>query len=416
MDLNLPCYLVVLCALVTGCASVQRGTRLLGDDYPRREGPIVAQVSTSQWGGLRVLFNGRTSGLEDEQMGWIAGTPAEIVALFEKAGVRVAPPEVDFSQYVVVGVAGEDSWCTSEITSMTIDARGVVELRYEKPTTCPATGQCSCPEAGVRHAEVVAVPRRWLGRHLVFEGKRAAFRFDVPGPGPTLQRPVAPASPGDFSHGELVELPPQGHMTLRTLRNHSEVWVTHDSDGSVSVFSPSYISNEQPYLGIALRFGALGRFWEGYDAHGRYVHGVPFGGSEGRPLQGYPSKRLDDTHVLVGEPAQILAGPIQPRDQAPILDGPNRAYTQLPLGSSWDALADGTVGLLDLDVVATRSSGVRLCKLPLQSGTRPVGCPENAPFVAEYPRKLQLLQIVIDKGPIVVLRQGKLAKILDTPP
>ncbi len=255
----------------------------------------------------------------------------------------------------------------------------------------------------------------WGAARQLFKSARAAFRFDVPGLGPALQRPVTPASPGDFSHAELVELPPKGHMALRTLRNHSEVWVTHDRDDSVSVFSPSYFHIERPYLGIALHFRALGRFLEGYDAHGRYVHGVPFLGAEGRPLQGYRCKRQGDTHVLIGDPAQIPPGPIQPRDEAPILDGPNRAYTQVPHVLSWDALADGTVGLLDLDVVATPSSGVRLCKLPLPSSARLAGCPENAPFVAEFPRELHVKRIT-NSGPIVVLRQGRIAKILGKPP
>jgi hypothetical protein len=413
-------FVVALALLVTGCTGAIGGTPLFGPEFPAGERTVVARVSTADADGFRVLYKGRTSGGDFDQSGWIAGTGSQLARLWENVGIRTSPPDVDFTRYVVVGLVGGGAVCISEVTAATIDVHGVVELDYDKPTTCPVTGQCTCQDALTRVAEVVAIPRRWLGKQLEFVSARAAFRFDVPEPehSPTVTQPAKLVTPGDFARAELVELPPKGHLALRTLRNNLQVWVTHDRDGSVSVFSANYQQKNEPYLGSPLRWSELGRFTDGYDAHGRCVYGVAPDLGRVESPQGYASKRHDESHVLVGAPVTIPPGPIQPRDEAPILDGPDRAYTQLQPLPGWDALADGNVGLVDLDIVMAPSSGVRLCKAPLPKEPHAdySGCPRSAPFIGEYSRGKPDGHIVAFYGPFVVHRQGSTAKILAKPP
>ena len=411
---------IALGLLATGCAGAFSGKRLVGEDSPSRKGPFVARVSTAEPDGLRVLFKGTAFGGYDEQSGWIAGTATQFGTLWKKVGLRSPPPDVDFSRYVAVGLAGRGGVCTSEVTHVTVDARGVLELQYAKPTRCPATGLCACEDVATHVAEVVAVPRRLLGKRLEFVGEHAAFLFDVPEPEQAfpVARSATPVNPGDFSRAERVELPPKGHMTLRTLRNNSEVWVTHDPDGSVSVFSSTCFSKNEAYRGWPLRWSEMGRFTEGYDAHGRNVHGLVPSRDGMEPLRGYAWKSQDETHILVGGAVEIPPGPIQPRVEAPILDGPDRAYTQLQPLRGWEALADGYAGLLDLDIVVSPSSDVRLCKAPLPEEPHGdfAGCPLNAPFLARYPQERAGGKIAAYYGPFVVLRQGSTARILGKPP
>src|SRR5262245_59511113 len=66
-------FVLVLAALV-GCTEGLRGVPMKA---PHTTGKIVASATTSDREGLRVLWNGRTGGMETKRKAWIAGSDEE---------------------------------------------------------------------------------------------------------------------------------------------------------------------------------------------------------------------------------------------------------------------------------------------------------------------------------------------------
>ena len=164
---------VVLAAslALTGCTQGLRGVPM---EAPRATGNVVAAATTSEREGLRVLWNGRTSGSDMKWKAWIAGSQEELDAVW-KVAARGTPPNVDFGRYVVIAEAGEGGICTPKIVGIEAEAPGLLRLRYDSETTLS-----TCILTVARIAKIVAVPRRVLTATVVFMDGYAFAVPDVP--------------------------------------------------------------------------------------------------------------------------------------------------------------------------------------------------------------------------------------------
>ncbi len=303
--------------------------------------------------------------------------------------------------------------CRREISGAIVSERGTIMLQGGQE-------QITCNDVRVPLALVIAVPRRLLHDRglLVAPEVQHAFEFSIPDP--VAKEPSSAAEqraePRADETMEPVALPPAGHLRLVTLRDHNQVWVSHESDGTISVFgaetSLARWPSERSFANLSVVvtwYPAWGRFVGGWDAQGRSVHGFP-------PLTPRRWRLTARGELMVGGLAEPRPGPIRPRTSAPQLDGPENAwsvYASLP-STPWQRLSDGEVGLVDLDLVASPAHGAQLCRAPRRSEATHGfnGCPTNAPHVwggASPPAPRSLVAI---EGPLVVRRHGALAEVI----
>jgi hypothetical protein len=159
--------LLVALAL-TACTHGLRGVAM---EHPKATGKIVTSASVDEPDGLKVLWNGQTSGLDSEWKGWIAGSPNELEAVWTEAAVG-DPPAIDFTKYVVIAEAGDGGVCNPRILGVDAEASGLLRLRYH-----PDDLARTCILVATRIARIVAVPRRVLTATVVFMN---GFAFEVP--------------------------------------------------------------------------------------------------------------------------------------------------------------------------------------------------------------------------------------------
>ncbi len=371
----------------------------------------VAEARTDEADGLRVLWNAATRGRDLDCKAWTANSPEELDALWDEAGPPEPVPSVDFSRYVVFGLARGGSYCQREISSAVAERSGTLRLRAEDETII-------CPDVLVRVALVVAVPRRLLNNPVLLVAPELdrAFEFDVRDATRTTspQRRTSPAisvSSNAERRLEMVPRPARGHLALRTLRSGEQVWVAHESDGSLSVVSAVTSIGRWPleglpdYLQVPVEWRAdIGRFNGGWDWQGHNVHGFA-------PLR--PHQFIVDEHgsLWVGDLLAPVPGPVRPRRLAPELDGSPHAYETSKI-SSWSALRDGEVALVELDLVSSPSAGVRLCSAPkTRQSSNFHGCPREAPVVAGSPEHPAAPPFALS-GPFVVRRSGTSAEVI----
>lgn len=138
---------------------------------PPKTGQVVATAGVGEPHGLRVLWNGGTSGGDFARKAWIAGSPEELDAIWNAAAVGDAP-FVDFREHVVLAIAGQGSVCNPRIVGIDAEASGRLTLRYDPPD-----GVMTCIMVAVRVAQIVAVPRRVLPATVVFLD---GYAFAVP--------------------------------------------------------------------------------------------------------------------------------------------------------------------------------------------------------------------------------------------
>lgn len=405
-------YTLVL--LTLGCVSMRSGAPRPLPTLPAASRVDILEARTDESYGLRVLWNAAARGHDFESQGWAANTPDELDALWAKAGPMAPLPSVDFARYLVFGLTHAGSYCQREILSAVVERSGVLRLRADEEAL-------TCPDVRVRFALVVAVPRRLLGKQVVVvaPGFDRAYEFSIPSP-PQLLPPetrMLPADPpNSIATGKLeaVRCPARGHLALVTLRNGEQVWVAHESDGALSVISAVTSLARWPlqglpnYLQVPVQWRAdIGRFHGGWDWRGHSVHGF----EALRPRHWIVDRRGS---LWLGGSKEPLHGPVRPRRLAPELDGPDRAY-EAPRVSSWAALQDGDVALLNLDLVSSPSTGVRLCTAPKESeGSRSFqGCPREAPVVAGSPARPVAPPFALH-GPLMVRRSGTSAEVILT--
>ena len=393
--LSMGCLLWTL--VTAGCAGATRGVSValpLG-------GPVLAKADTSQDDGLLVLWNERTSGRDFQTKAWMATNERELASLWNEVGIVEPIPCVDFRKYVVFGVAGKGGVCPDEITTAVASSGGVLKLGAEVSTS-------ACVLVAVRAAQVVAVPRRLLGRRVVFVPfdpiETSAFAFD-------MTPRASDASPGEDARladtdalgdpppkGE-VTLPAPGHLALRSFEDGTEVWIVHER--SERIFAVGATFTAAP-LRVPVRWNAkAGRFDPGFDWHGRSVHG------EREPdITRYRVERVDPMHVrLVGRlgPPRAAAG--LPEDP-PTLDGPSEPYTELATSGDFASIPDGTVARLAADLVFGPVGPGRICVPPADRklAARFAACPEEAPALDGSDGKRGGRVIV--QGPLIVRRHG----------
>lgn len=389
--------------LVAACANLGCAGLAGRAVEPPAMGPTVTSVSTSEDHGLRVLWNGRRRGPIDRRGGWLASTPDDLVALWREAGVPAPVPQVDFARDVVVGFAASDGPCSAEIARAVTDGRTVRLQGF--------VSRYACEDVLIGVAQVVTLPRRILGRRAVvvpvgeWGAPGKSYAFDVPAPRPTppprdANAPVAARAPA-LPPESVVPLPPPGHVALEAVADGIEVWVVHRADDSVSVLASTLF--DELGLGHALWWakedGRLGSF----DSHGHDVDGDA-------PMPGYAFRRLPDERLVVlAQRAPAEGGPIEARDRAPVLDGPDRPYTSLPVVTRWADIPEGRLARFDADVVFSKRDVVRLCSVPprARSESEPFdGCPPDAPRVSPAaPLKAPLMF----GGPILARRRGNAA-------
>jgi hypothetical protein len=147
---------LVLSALLTALVGCTEGLRGV---------PMKAPDTTG-----RVLWNGRTGGVDSKWKAWIAGSDEELAAIWRAASVGT-PPRIDFARYVVIAEAGEGGVCNPKIVGVEAEASGLLRLRFEDPK------DEICIMVATRIALIVAVPRRVLPATVVF---LHGYAFEVP--------------------------------------------------------------------------------------------------------------------------------------------------------------------------------------------------------------------------------------------
>jgi hypothetical protein len=171
-NVRLLCLALAVVVALPGCTEGLRGVRT---EMPSATGKPVASVTTSEAGGLIVLWNGESAS-HDEVLrkggggGWIAGSQGELEAVW-KATVSGPPPRVDFARYVVLAELDQGGRCEPKIDGLDAEASGLLTLRYAPEPMRP------CPAILVPVARILAVPRRVLTATVVFlEG----YAYEVP--------------------------------------------------------------------------------------------------------------------------------------------------------------------------------------------------------------------------------------------
>ncbi|MDI1477322.1 hypothetical protein [Polyangium sp. y55x31] len=390
--------LFALTLSLAGCTGALRGTALSEAPKPAA---VTARATAAEPGGLRVLANGRTTRWETEGA-WLATDEDELGALWNAVGKEEPLPRVDFDTHVVLGVAYEGGVCEPEIEAIEVDAAGTLRLR-----TAHLAGECIL--AAVSVARVLAVPRRILPPRFVFLATppRPAYAFDLPAtkpkasaptpeppPVPPLERPSLPAPLG------VVALPARGHIALRTLDDGRAVWVVAHRSGAISVLSadnPAY--ENSPWLRKKVQWlPRVGRFGSEHDSAGRSVQGAP-------PLETRLFARQSDGRIAIGDPAPLAPGLIEPRAEAPTLEGSTEPYTDLPL-FPLDELPEGRIALVDSALVLGASGPMRLCNEPTNPKLldRFRGCPDDAPAVVGSPWE-ERSRVTILTAPVIVRRR-----------
>ncbi|HVK67354.1 MAG TPA: hypothetical protein VM694_22870 [Polyangium sp.] len=391
--------LLALSLSLAGCTGALRGSQLSEAPKPAA---VTARATSAEPGGLRVLANARAQQFGTEGA-WLATDEDELRSLWRAVGADGPLPRVDFDTHVVLGAAHDDGVCQPEIDAVEVDAAGTLRLHAE-----PFGGACIDLAVGV--ARVVAVPRRILPPRFVFlpTASRSAYAFDLPATKPkasapskeapavaSLERPSLPAPLG------VVALPPRGHLALRSLDDGRAVWVVVHRSGAVSVLSADTAeSDHSPWLRQKVRWvPETGRFASEHDAAGRSVHGEA-------PLEARLFARQDDGRIAIGEPAPLAPGPIEPRAEAPALEGLAEPYTDLspvPL----DALPEGRMAIVDSALVRGTSGPMRLCNRPTVPKLRArfPGCPDKALPVLGSPSGYRAGVTVLE-APVIVRRRG----------
>lgn len=365
---------VALAVLLVGCSGARRGKLVDWDRVPQSE-VVLDRALTSEVDGLRVLWNGRVFGSDFKQRGFIAGSRSQFVALWKRVEAPAREPTVDFSKYVVLAVVRGGGKCPIEVLAVELHPPNVL-----RPWTLQAS--YSCQDVMVRRALVLAVPRRLLGSSVIFV-ERGAFKFSVPKPGEAAETRKAQIGRAlSVPAGDSVEIPDRGKISLRTLPGGSQIWVAHQRDGSLNVLASTFRPEDPfhedlaPFTWWSSAYSKeRGRFFEGNDARGRSVHGLS-------PLQAYSWTRVDESHIRLGVAIPTEPGPIQAPDAAPVLEGPDYAYKDLPV-EQWESVADGQVARVDIDLVAGNRRPAELCSAPDRSS--PVDdfteCPAGSPTV-----------------------------------
>jgi len=164
----------VVLAMSLALAGCTQGLRGVPMKMPAKTGNVVIAATTSECEGLRVLWNGRTSGGDVERKAWIAGSPDELEAVWSVAA-NGAPPNVDFAKYVVIAFAGEGSVCNPRITGIDAEGSGLLRLTYNE-----ADLHMTCIMLATRVSKIVALPRRILTATVVFMDGYAFAVPDVP--------------------------------------------------------------------------------------------------------------------------------------------------------------------------------------------------------------------------------------------
>jgi hypothetical protein len=159
---------LVMVLALTGCTQGLRGVPMT---MPAGTGNVVIAATTSEREGLRVLWNGRTSGSDGKWKAWIAGSPEELEAVWNAAAAGT-PPSIDFSRYIVIAEAGDGGVCNPKIVGIEAEASGLLRLKYNE-----ADLQMTCIMLATRIAKIVAVPRRVLTATVVFMD---GYAFAVP--------------------------------------------------------------------------------------------------------------------------------------------------------------------------------------------------------------------------------------------
>jgi hypothetical protein len=163
-------FVLVLGALLTAVVGCTEGLRGVPTKAPDTTGRVVASATTSEREGLRVLWNGRTGGVDSKWKAWIAGSDEELAAIWRAAAVGT-PPRIDFAKYVVIAEAGEGGVCNPKIVGIEAEASGLLRLRFDDPK------DEICIMLATRIARIVAVPRRVLPATVVFLN---GYAFEVP--------------------------------------------------------------------------------------------------------------------------------------------------------------------------------------------------------------------------------------------
>lgn len=143
--------------IVSGAMACAGSTRGVPVETPPARSELYARAMVRQLDGLRVLLNGQTTGSDFSTKAWVASDEVELVALWHGVRPGGTPPDVDFTRYVVFGLASQGGVCPATVTGIHAETSGLLALEYDMDTLLR-----TCTLQAVRTALVVAVPRRVL--------------------------------------------------------------------------------------------------------------------------------------------------------------------------------------------------------------------------------------------------------------
>src|SRR5437868_418139 len=87
--------------------------------------PVIATVTTSEVGGLRVLANRRARPGPEAML---ASSRSELDKLWSELGLDEPVPEVEFATHLVIGTSFDATGCQDEIIAAHVDAGGTLWL------------------------------------------------------------------------------------------------------------------------------------------------------------------------------------------------------------------------------------------------------------------------------------------------
>jgi hypothetical protein len=378
---------VVVLVLLVACGTTRHAVEHGG-------GPPVARAK------VRTLAQKDRIGGRDAVV--FAETREQLADLWKTVGLAGAPPHVNFKRDVVLGANYHGGVCEWSPEGARIDANRVLTLELFTRRKSRI-----CILLGVRVARVFAVPRSLLPSEFTWKHQGRAFEIAL---GRSASAFASRARPALSEVAGEVALPAPGKIALRALADGTQVWVAHHPEGHVAVVrADGPDGNGYLDLGVALGWDDATQKLRGkFDSYGRTR-------SQDRleleyHLQIYEHEQHGD-RLRIGPPYHIstnerptgyrLGSKLPenlPASSQLELEGPARPYTELaPV--PFDTIADGKLGLVDLDLVIANGT-VRLCR----ASEHPSGCPESAPLYDVRVRKHALVEVIA--GPLLVRRAG----------
>lgn len=309
-------------------------------------------------------------------------SPQQYRQLWQDYGLPGQPPEIDFGQYVVVFVARIEDNCLDTLEGVTVDGNQVAFDWLPPPGGCEQPALAAAAAVALHRGEV---PAEFTVVEPPVREQVSLPSYDGPPPSTARSYPVPPEPATVVAEAPI---PAVGTAQISRLPDGQPVWVVHPADGHVRVLA-TQVAADDPLEEVGGVTG-LSRhvvWWPGarqFEARHHYdAYGVSLTGRAGPHLHWYASQ-IEGSSVHIGELAGGVpytfsdpeAGPTEMGD--PVFPDDRAGAMSIEQART---RPDGSVVVLDADVVAYGDRPVQLCKAPEGSALFDgwTGCPADAP-------------------------------------